>query len=187
MQSKYSFEFINDQLLNFGAVHSASELHGLLIGLVSISGAPEIKEWSEIARKFLDLEDSELNEAQHGLFQDLLVVNSDKFSEQIFRFLPLLPADDSALNHRTEELGAWCSGFLHGVGRILGGSGEAELAPEVAEALRDIANISQVTVDDSDNPEANEGYWRELVEYVKVAVLTIHSEYKDKPKDLTVH
>ncbi|MBX2859358.1 MAG: UPF0149 family protein [Cellvibrionaceae bacterium] len=187
MQSKYSFEFINDQLLNFGAVHSASELHGLLIGLVSTAGAPEIIEWSEIARKFLDLEDSELSEDQHTLFQDLLVVNSDKFSEQLFRFLPLLPAEDSPLRHRTAELGAWCSGFLHGVGRALGGSGEANLDPEVAEALRDIANISQVAVDDNDNPEDNEGYWRELVEYVKVAVLRIHNDYKDKPNDLIVH
>ena len=187
MQSQHSFEFINHQLLNFGAVHSASELHGMLSGLISVGGEPKQSEWPDMAREFLDLDEAEYNQEQVALFNQLLTDTSEDFSDQLLRFLPLLPADDADLARRTEELGAWCSGFLHGAGRILGQNQEAALASEVAEAVRDIANISQVTLDDDDNPEESEGYWSELVEYVKVAVLTIYSEYKKQPQDTTVH
>ena len=55
-------------------------------------------------------------------------------------------------------------------------SGEAKLSPDAADALRDLAQISQASLEDDDNVEENEVYWLELVEYVKVAVLTIYTE-----------
>jgi len=158
MVGNFNFEFINDQL-----------------------------DWSGSAKKFLDIEDLVLNPEQDQVFSLIYTNTSAQLSDDHFRFMPLLPSDSVEIYRRTEELGCWSSGFLHGLGQILGGRGEDKLPSEVADAMRDIANISQVVVGEDDDVEENEVYWNELVEYIKVAALTIYNEFKQKPSDSTVH
>lgn len=206
-QGGVDFQKINDHLLNAGAVHSASELQGYLCGLLCGGRKLESDAWIDDARIFLDLEmqaaglDVELgenadDEASDGasnaetssttldeFTRDLLVelhkITSTQLSDDNYSFTPLLPEDATSLARRTEELGAWCQGFLHGVGAS-GMKGDRALSPEAAEAVRDLAEISQVDADFGENASAeteeNEVHFVELVEYVRAAVLTFRGD-----------
>ncbi len=175
MPEKTDFFTLNELLLNIGAVHSPAELQGLLCGRVSGGDVPPRDAWVADAQTFLDIEHVALAPDHIELLQALYSDTRALMDDVNFSFSPLLPTDDATIARRTQELGAWCQGFLHGLG-VSGLSGEAKLSPDAADALRDLAQISQASLEDDDNLDENEVYWLELVEYVKVAVLTIYTE-----------
>ncbi len=185
----YDFEYLNDQFLNMGAIHSVSELQGMLCGMLSGGSDVSREHWRDEAIRFMDLAHLELPEEKLALL-DLLLAESEKhLRDDNFIFRPLLPGDSATINRRVDELGAWCQGYLHGLGSS-GLSGDATLSPDVAGALRDLAQISNAVLDEDADMEENEVYWNELVEYVKVAVLNIHGEFKrspDRPTGESIH
>ena len=180
MRDEIDFFILNELLLNLGAVHSAAELQGMLCGQLCGGRVLSERDWMRHALEFLDIEHLQLDADQLSQLQALHRVTLSLLSDVNFSFMPLLPDDAYSIERRTEELGYWCQGFLHGLGTS-GLSGAAQLGPDVADALRDLAQISQVGVDEVDDKEENEAYWLELVEYVKVAVLTIYSELSEQP------
>jgi len=181
MSKLFEFYFVNDQLMNMGGVNSASEVQGLLCGRLSTGEQLNAEQWQSVALTFMDLEYLTLNEEQRALFV-LILENTDRLlHDDEYGFRPLLPDDEASLERRVQELGSWCEGFLHGLGQSIGQAGLVkgdQLPEDVTDALRDLAHISQAVVDDETaaDTEQNEAYWVELVEYVKVAVLTICSE-----------
>ena len=181
----FTYHFVNDQVFNMGAVSSAAVLHGLLCGRLSAGNLPDSNDWYAIAQKYLDIEFVELNDEQKALFELVLEQTSSLIADDEYRFSLLLPGDEMGLQQRVNELGSWCEGYLHGLGQALGGKGESALSPDVADAMRDIAQITQVEFDENDDLDENESYWVELVEYVKVAVLNIYADLNntDKPAD----
>jgi len=184
MNQLFNFHFVNDQLMNMGSVNSAAELQGLLCGRLCSGEKLDRKRWQTVALAHMDLAWLNLNAAQEGVLDLLLETTQQQLGDNLLRFYPLLPDDSASLERRTVELGGWCEGFLHGLGQTIGQSGldkRNELSAEVSEALTDLARISQAAVDDGDEA-VNEAYWIELVEYVKVAVLTLFTELNTKPK-----
>ncbi|SMF22735.1 hypothetical protein SAMN02745866_01440 [Alteromonadaceae bacterium Bs31] len=185
MSQLFDFHFINDQLMNMGSVNSASELQGLLCGRLCTGEALDEAAWQKVALSFMDLDFVEANEQQQDLLKLMLNSTRELLQDDQYQFEPLLPDDNSSLERRTQELGSWCEGFLHGLGQAIGQSNigkRDELPEDVTDALKDLARISQVVVEaeaDMDLDE-NEAYWIELVEYVKVAVLTIYTEFRNK-------
>lgn len=176
MPDRVDFFVLNELLLNMGAVCSPSELQGVLCGRVSGGDIPTKAQWPADAASFLDLEEHlGFDDEQLPLIDGLYTDTRSLMDDVNFGFTPLLPGDEATMERRTNELASWCEGFLHGLG-LSGLSGEVQLSPDVADALRDLAQISQVSVDKDDDLEENEVYWLELVEYVKVAVLTIYTE-----------
>ncbi|WP_075184863.1 UPF0149 family protein [Teredinibacter haidensis] len=179
MSSLFEFHFVNDQLMNMGSVNSVAELQGLLCGRLCAGDRLDAQQWQQVALEFLELDFITPNEEQEALFK-LILENTDKLlNDQQYSFQPLLPDDNASLERRAQELAGWCEGFLHGLGQTIGKSGlgqGAELPKDVADALRDMAHISQAAVDAELDAEQNETYWVELVEYVKVAVLTVYTE-----------
>lgn len=178
MYNNVDFFLLNEMLLNLGSVNSPAELQGMLCGLLCGGKALSEKNWQSTALKFMDLDHITLDDEQAGNLNELYSLTVRLLEDVNFSFTPLLPSDESTMTRRTQELGSWCQGLLHGLG-VSGLSGEATLTPDVADALRDLAQISQVSVEE-DDLEENEVYWLELVEYVKVAVLTIYTELSDK-------
>lgn len=86
----------------------------------------------------------------------------------------LLPDDDEAISDRLQALACWCRSYLSGLG-LSGLSGETNLAPDVAEAMRDLAVIALVDPN-SEQEEDDEASFMELVEFVRVASSLIHVE-----------
>lgn len=185
------FYYYNEALLNMGAISSASEVQGFICGKLSGGKkAPETlpESWLAEIQRFMDMEYLELTEEQAKLVAELYFQSRNDLSDSNFGFRPLLPEDEASLQRRTDELAAWCRGFLHGLGSS-GLQANDKLSAEVADALRDIAKISQAEIDEetgegvSEEPgneasnESLEADWESLVEYVKVAVLIINQEF----------
>ncbi|WP_185233270.1 UPF0149 family protein [Teredinibacter franksiae] len=181
MSGLFEFHFINDQLMNMGSVNSAAELQGLLCGRLSAGEDLTAAQWQEIALEYLELDYITPNEEHQALFLLLLEHSGRLLKDDEYVFQPLLPDDHASMDHRARELSGWCEGYLHGLGQAIGkaGLGEGDKLPdEVADALRDMAHITQADVgaEGDMDAEENEVYWTELVEYVKVAVLTVYTE-----------
>jgi uncharacterized protein YgfB (UPF0149 family) len=81
----------------------------------------------------------------------------------------LLPDDECAIDQRAAALGAWCQGFLYGLGSSRLGD-TAKLPGEAGEIVRDLMEITRVGVDGRDSQESNESAYAELVEFVRVGV-----------------
>lgn len=203
MSNQLEFHILNDHLLNMGAVHSASELQGFLCG--QLSGGKQLSnvEWIKAALEFLDLSDlfpiDSLGDDEHQLLSTIHTETIKLLEDSQLSFTPLLPTDASSIERRIDELACWCQGFLHGVG-MSGLRGGDTMSAESAEALRDLAQICQVSLDTEDNDadditEQNERYWNELIEYVRAAVLLFYTDVSqmnhaadvDKSASNTIH
>ena len=182
MRPEANFYLFNELFLNLGAVNSAAELQGMLCGRLSGGAQLSAESWLEKVTDFMDIGHVQLSEEQRSQIRQLYHDTLRLLEDVNFAFVPMLPGDEASIDRRTAELAAWCQGFLHGIG-LSGLDGDAQLSPEVADALRDLAQISQASVDGDDDLAENEVYWQELVEYVKVAVLTVYTEVPRKAKD----
>jgi len=187
MTSHIDYFLLNETLLNVGAIHSASQVHGFLCGL--LSGASDQKpdvstpthtldneKWLKALYEFSDLE--HVGETFDGDTEALLTdLNTQTFNQLCsdkFSFSMLLPEDDASLARRIQEIAAWSQGYLHGI-VCSGLDADTKLSPESAEGLKDLAHIAQL--DDSvEQSEENEQYIMQTVEYIKVVVLTVFSE-----------
>ncbi|WP_461481606.1 UPF0149 family protein [Porticoccus sp.] len=152
---------------------SPSELHGMLCGRICGGQGAEDDQLITLLAEMLD-EAPERVEDLGDMLPQLYAYSREQICGDGFQFQPLLPDDDIELNQRLEALGDWCQGFLFGLGNS-GLAGETDLAGDIADALRDLAAISQIGMLEEEDEEDEVSY-TELVEYVRVAVLLVHAE-----------
>ena len=180
MTDRHDFFHFNELFLNIGAVNSPSEVHGMLCGRMLAKKDRSDEDWLTVMIEFMDIGHVALTDELRGELV-LFLKHADKLiDDDEFTFNPLLPSDDSTIERRATELGAWCEGFLHGMGAS-GLNFDAKLSADSADAIRDLAQISQIEVNEED--DENERHYAELVEYVKVAVLTIFHEVSQRSQE----
>jgi uncharacterized protein len=154
---------------------SPTELHGVLCGRVSGGQKLSEDELLSVVGELLEV-DLERVEDLGDMLPELYQYTLGQICSSGFEFLPLLPDDELPLNQRLASLGEWCQGFLFGLGNS-GLSTKTELTGDIADALSDLASISQVaSLEEEDGEEEDEVSYTELVEYVRVAVLLIYAE-----------
>jgi uncharacterized protein YgfB (UPF0149 family) len=85
----------------------------------------------------------------------------------------LLPDDDLPVVERGDALMSWCRGFLGGFGLAAGA--EPPLSEESRDALGDLAKMASSHLS-YDEPEADAEALEEVSEFVRVAVLLLHSD-----------
>lgn len=149
----------------------AAEAHGRLCGMLTASGMQ-----TECARWIAEvLEDTaprgDAAKACLSVLSELYASTRDALDDPELGFRLLLPAETEPLAVRATALGAWCEGYLLGLG-VGGLQMEPGMPGEVAEVLRDLGEISQVE-SDPEADEENEYAYEELVEYVRMGVLLI--------------
>ena len=128
------------------------ELHGGICGLLCTYGPGAVDRWLRESRVPIrnDLDDrarwlDALHMAEADAWRAL--------NAQSFDFDLMLPAEEAELDDRVGALGAWCHGFVTGIG--LGGlanreSDMAESPSQIDEILADLTEISRVTLTDED-------------------------------------
>lgn len=147
---------------------SASELHGVLTGLLA-GGArlnraaltKTLEAHADPASAFADGFIASLWQLQLKTLEDL---DADALC-----FQPLLPDDDDPLSHRVVALGDFCRGVLAGFGLAVPGTHPALAEETVREMLQDLVNIAQVDSSE-DEDEDSEVAYVELHEFVRLAV-----------------
>ncbi|WP_414636646.1 UPF0149 family protein [Arenimonas sp.] len=147
----------------------ASELHGLLCGYLSGGGLLARNDW--LAKVMAD---DDLSGADAGSVLDQMFENTSQLLESPdFGFELLLPDAELSVSERGDGLLSWCRGFLGGFGLAAGA--KPPLSEESQDALNDLSRIaaSDLAYDD---PDTDEEALEEVTEFVRVAVLLLHSD-----------
>ncbi len=153
-----------------------AELHGLLCGLLCADRDLDRERWLRHAAEQL-ADDVEPTEPIRNLLLKLFDYGAAQLDAPDGSVAPLLPDDDAPLRQRADALGVWCQGLLYGLG--LGEmERRGELSPESREFLRDAAEIARVGFDTDEAGEADETAYAEVVEYLRVGLLTIHQDLR---------
>jgi uncharacterized protein len=173
-----SYSEITKALKSTPANYNASQVHGLMCGLICATTGKENTRWEALIGPFKNKKDQSI---LHSLYE----ISYHQLSEFSFEFNLLLPSDKIQINQRTEALGLWCQGFMTGLDQ--GKAAIADSAPsEVREALNDLMEISQVNYEDIAASDEDETAYFELLEYVRLAALMIFHELKSGPADFSM-
>lgn len=146
-----------------------AELHGSLCGWLAGAGAHDRAGWfaAVMADPLLP------TPPQDSLIDRLYVASIQQLESSDFEFELLLPDDDRPVNERGDALIAWGRGFLGGFGLAAGES--PPLSEESSEALADLARITASELS-YEEPGADEEALGEVAEFVRVAVMLVHSD-----------
>jgi len=175
------FDEYCNRMLEFGYEVSPSELHGLLSGVACTGLKIRPDSLINLALKHLDA-DSCSDRNRNAILTMHEVIEREMFSSDS-RYAVFLPDDELELTQRLRCLTAWCQGFLVGFGTATAQQQVSRFSPETEEALKDIVNIANMADDSAaedgvaDDAEADEEAYAQIVEYLKVAVLLMSSEF----------
>ena len=172
-----SFESVTNLLTMVGADCSAAEVHGFLCGHLC-TGIRTHESWLRHAQGLLDV--GTLNSDIKSTFVELFDATEMQINTANFDFQLLLPDDDEEVRVRVEAIGQWCQGFLTCFGMGCSDERAHKMSDDVKSALADFVAISQVNYDDVDEDDPTEADYTEVMEYVRMAVLSIAMECRDQ-------
>ncbi len=180
MDEKIEFDTLDDALKRCGSNWDAAQTHGLLTGRLAIAGVPAGPDWLLQILDGTDENNAACTECRKHL--DALYQSTFwQLSERLSEFEALLPGDSDDVGIRTEALGHWCEGFLHGLVSTQHGEAlKARLAAEpLADIIKDMLQITRAGLDTESDVEENEAAYAELVEYLRVAAQLCYEELAD--------
>jgi uncharacterized protein YgfB (UPF0149 family) len=147
----------------------ASDLHGSLTGYLCAGGSAGVDDWPAALEIEPDPAVHLHDETLRQLYRDCRA----QLDDPELGFAPLLPDADEAVERRAEALVEWCRGFLGGVG--LSGSLMQSMSADANEVIADFGRIAQSRFD-YDDAEEDETALSEVLEFVRVGVLLLHTE-----------
>lgn len=173
-----SFDDMADLSVELGSVVSPSELQGMLVGQLSSGQRYTQAQWLKTVADIMQIDDIGDAIQQKELFQ-FYEQTLQQLEDAEMSFSLLLPDDeDTDFNAIVESVALWCSGFL--VGLALGGPREFD--EETTEVLQDFASISQMGEEEDIDEESQHALF-DVVEYVRVAALSLFLNSGDNPKN----
>jgi yecA family protein len=177
----------HDALERAHATVDASECHGVLCGLLCVTRQFPEERWLD---QFLEPGNPESARCTKMLRSTRLETER-QLDDQQFEFEPMLPDEEVSLMQRGAALARWCRGFLYGL--AVGGLDDSvSTSGDLREVLTDLSEFTRLDVAELENgTNALESDYAELVEYVRVGVMLIHTELKtlrEKPSpDTQLH
>lgn len=163
-----NYSQINELCLNFLPDLSASQLSGMLHGLVSHGYVPEQGNWHQQLADFLNSGDTLAPDAISGLEQ-LLAFTQKDYQVDSFSIDLIIPEDDYPLAQRLQALADWSQGFMTGYGLI---KQEKALTGDAEEAMQDLSQIAQLDTETEENEELEQAYMT-ICEHVKMSAQII--------------
>ncbi len=144
---------------------NASELHGLLTGIIVVSEAPTSEEWQAILAR---IGFEPLPEEALRLLTEEAEDAASALSDDHLDYAPLLPDDDHPLQERVEALASWSSGVLLGFG-LTGG----KIRKDEADILRSLSDVAGLLYNDEDDDEEGEESYTDLVEFARLIPVSL--------------
>jgi hypothetical protein len=194
--SSHDYAALRESLADSGALLELPELHGGVSGALCAGGPVAAARW--VDDFFADHEVTHL-QAVHHVVQDLVRATWQMLESGDLAFEPLLPDEDEPLDEQVQALAHWCHGFLGGLAanapelaqRVPQGggakraaaSGEPDVtAAEVAEILKDFAEISRAGLDEEDAEDRNTADFAlaELKEYARVSAQIVFESLAER-------
>lgn len=150
----------NEQFQAIDESLTISELHGLMMGVICVTQAPNAEQWRQILAllKVPSLDDDaiqflseEAEDASHALMDAEL------------DYIPILPDDEQPLHQRVQALADWCAGVVLGFGLAA-----QKLTDEEVEQIEILQDVAAVEFAESDDDEDGEQAYEELYELVRL-------------------
>lgn len=152
---------------------SPSELHGLVMGIVSVAQSPNEAEWQYILQQ-LDFEPLDANALQ--LLVDEGEDAAAALADDSLDYMPMLPDDQHTLEERVQCLADWCNGVVLGFGLASG-----QLRTDEAELLQDLQDVAAVEFEAEDDDEEGEASYTDLVEFVRLIPVSLSTGRQKQP------
>ena len=183
------FPDLERQLTGLSAQMLSAESHGMLCARFCVEPHPDFEIWIQEV-----LGDEKQTPGRHSnllvkeAVSNLHVIyekTTSMFDNLVTEFALLLPPDSDELSVRGQALTEWCEGFVVGLG-LSGVRDEDRYGDDMREIMRDLIEISHLESEMETN-EDNELTFMELVEYVRIGVMTIEMELKSRSEVRTLH
>jgi len=176
-----SYEEFEDALSDSDCDINASELQGVLAGMISAGLTASDQHWSCTVLEVVN-DGKALSVESQNCMVKIFSDSFDAFNDDDGLAPILLPSEEYPLIDRLEALSFWSQGYLLGFGLQ---QGQKPInSKDINEALSDISEISQLELS-SDESEDSQMALITLVEHIKVAVKVIYLELvmKNQPKN----
>ena len=148
----------------------ASELHGVICGLLCAGQSDAHTLWFEELFQHLPAEDLLTREVREQVGQ-LYLATSQKIRDEDLDFRPFLPSGNILLSERARSLSEWSQGFLYGL--ALSAVNLKDLDEEARESIDDLTEISRLDFEVVEPTEDAESDYMELEEFLRVATWLI--------------
>jgi uncharacterized protein YgfB (UPF0149 family) len=160
-----------------GSTWNAGQTHGLLCSRLALAGAEGASRWLAQVLADTDPENTLRTECQ-AMLEALCTSTWQQLSERQSDFMLLLPDDADSAQVRTEAMGQWCEGFLHGlVSEAHGDELRERLASDpLSDIIKDLLEITRASVGEEADEQATDNAFAELVEYLRVAAQLTYEE-----------
>jgi uncharacterized protein YgfB (UPF0149 family) len=160
-----------------GSTWNAGQTHGLLCSRLALAGAEGASRWLAQVLTDTDPENTLCTECQ-AMLEALCTSTWQQLSERQSDFMLLLPDDADSAQVRTEAMGQWCEGFLHGlVSEAHGDELRERLASDpLSDIIKDLLEITRASVGEEADEQATDNAFSELVEYLRVAAQLTYEE-----------
>lgn len=164
------FANVEHALAALGCDVGAAECHGMLSGM--LSGPRPFEERTWLAHVVGELDEAPvLGAEQAAALRELVVSTRSTLDAADFGFDLLLPGDAAPLPARVAAFGAWCRGYLSGLG--LSGIDDIErLGEEAREFVHHVERFGTVAAVEGED-EQDERALLELTEFTRMGVLTV--------------
>ena len=164
-----SFDSLETLFLDLNLDATPSMFHGFVCGILIKGGIDELLVFEKLGEwLFLSSEQTEV--LQKFLSGYMNVVDSD-LRDLNYGFQPLLPTESVALDARLNAIAEWCRHFLSGLADVW--DGQFETTEDTIEALKDLAEVANVSSDAEPDGESDFEY---LLEHVRILVQVIYSD-----------
>jgi uncharacterized protein len=160
-----------------GSTWNAGQTHGLLCSRLALAGGDGASRWLAQVLQDTDPENTLRTECE-AMLDALCTATWQQLSQRQSDFMLLLPDDDDSALVRTEAMGQWCEGFLHGlVSETHGDKLRERLASDpLSDIIKDLLEITRATVGDEADEQGTENAFANLVEYLRVAAQLTYEE-----------
>lgn len=182
------YESVATTLLSASLSVTPAELHGLLTGMLSGGLALDDNSWQPL---LFDYTNDGMGWPTSALQSaELLLKGSTKqLTGNGMELDLLLPSEDEELMLQADAVSEWVNHFISGIGLV--NTTLQSMPEDVKEALSDLEEIARLGIDEDDDMDEQADLLEQVIEHVKVCVLTIHAQYGKKPdaeqKAPTIH
>ncbi len=163
----YHFAGLSETLNETALKMHASEVHGLISGLLCGQSKVEPDAWEALVTGEGGSRDV------HTQLQGLYDATHRQLIDFLFEFDLILPEDEAPLMSRAEALTLWCQGFLTGL-KLANVPLTGREPSELTEGINDLIEIAKMNYEQVVDTEEDEHAFAELVEYVRMVVIFIY-------------
>lgn len=173
------FEQVNEAISPFPELESPAFIQGMLIGL--LCGDNDLQEAVWVKKLIEEAQIKSVKESFLKVLDEVFQETNKGLNGSGFELEFCIPDDNESLIFRAAMLGQLCEGVLYGLG-LIGALNESEkdIPENVRELVDDLGQISRIDISELNDAKAlgeqEESDFMELIEFVKVGILTINEE-----------